>query len=110
RTAAVHEEERHARPAAVDAAHEAVVARGTGRAAQHHLAEELGVIGHRGEVERTLELRAAPGPAGGVPRVEADRLAAREAVGLLRSRARALRAGVERPARVHVQVAEQRLA
>jgi len=108
RGAVVHHEERKARVAAVDAADPRIVAIDPRGAADVGLAEHLGVIGHGREIERTFELHLAQRPALRVVRLDADALAAREAIGVGGSVSRALGSGVERERGVNVQVAEER--
>jgi hypothetical protein len=108
--ARVHEEEREPGPAAVDAAHEALVGGGAGRAAQGDLTEELRVVGHGGEVEPPRELHVSTGLSVGTPGLQADARAPGKRVGLRWAGPRALRAGIEGPPRVHVEVAEERLS
>ena len=87
-------------------AHRIVVDGRAGRVAEEHLAEELRMIGHRGEVERAVEM--------GAPRLrlvvvgEHDRGAAGEGVGVGRADARPEDVGVGREVGVDVEVPEVR--
>jgi hypothetical protein len=61
------------------------VAGQVGRVADVPFTQELGVIGHGGEVERAGEPHASQGPPLGVEGLDAERLPAREAVGVGRA-------------------------
>ena len=77
-----------------------------GRVADVELAEQSRVIGHHGEVEGTAEPGAPQRLAPGVEGLEAELLAAREAIGVSRRVANAQCAGVEGERGVDVRVSE----
>ena len=103
---AVGDEEGEAREVALDHARQRVVAGEVGTLADGQLAEQLGVIGDGGEVERAGEAQTAGRPAVGEVRLDAERLAAREAVGVGGHGTGALGAGIERQRGVDVEIAE----
>jgi hypothetical protein len=81
---AVGEEEREARELPLDDARQRVEAEEVGAVADLLLAQELGVVGDGGEVERPGEPEDARRLAFRVIGLHAERLAAREAVGVAR--------------------------
>ena len=101
---------RKARCVAMCHAHGMVVARRTLGSTHQHLANKLGVIGNGGEIEGAIDANLTHTHAIIVVRLNADRFAAREGVSVCRRVARVLCTGIEGPHRVHVGVAEVRLA
>ena len=80
-------------------AHFGIVGFRTGRGAHADLAKELGVVGDRHEIERTVELTH-------LPAIEFHRLALRKAIGLVRPDRIAEDEAVERVAGMDMQFAE----
>ena len=68
------------------------------------------MIGDGGEIERATQAQRAQRLASRVVRRQADRLAAREAIGVVRPGPHALRRRVQRVAGVDMEVAEERAA
>jgi hypothetical protein len=72
------------------------------------LSQEIAVVGHHRKVERATELNVRQGDAIGVVRLNADALASREAVGLVRTSERTLPPAIEGERRMDVGVTEER--
>ena len=87
-----------------------VVSVGARGRAEVHLADPLGVVGDRGEVEGAGQTSPAIADAVFFEGTESDRLAPREAVSVVGRGEHPARAGVHRELRVDVEVAEERLA
>jgi hypothetical protein len=108
--APVQKEEGEPRPAPEDHARGRIVAGRSRRLAGVELAEELGVVGHGGEVERTLELRRPERATIAIEGLNVDAFAASETIGVRRSVPDPLRRGIERQRGMDVQIAEEGLA
>ena len=76
--------------------------------ADFHLAEQLRMVRHHGEVERAGQLQTALRLAIH-PRLHAERRPLRKGVCLMRRCQRALRRGIQRVLRVHMEITEERL-
>ena len=74
-----------------------------------HFTDEFGVIRHHGKIQRSSQLQGALRPAIFGPWLNTDTLAKGELVGLCRRGACALGGGIQRVARMDVQVTEKRL-
>jgi len=77
--------------------------------AERDFADPLGMVGHRCEVEWTIELRLARADAVLVKRPETDRLATGEAERVIRGPEHVARTRIHRILRVDMEVAEERL-
>ena len=79
------------------------------RLADGHLAEQLGVVGDRGEIQRPAQLQRPPAPVL-VVGLDLDPLAFGETIRIVRGVARVLGGRVQRKGGMHVQVAKPNAA